>query len=409
VPDRASGPTPHLTDFRALYSKLEDALAEIQRTDNVAETLERILERLIDRFQDELGIRGGRIYRRDEDQYFLCCGFGSSRSSRIGLRVPEHYPPHLRTLAEGLVIMRKGDRGFDEEFERSIGVEERFAAIAVGKENRFVIAFSIDGEASEERLLYSLSAVRHVIHMKLDQEAFTGMLAEARAIQEGLLPAAPPDLPGYDIAGRSLPAESVGGDVFDYLPISDERMGIAIADASGHGLPAALMARDVVTALRTVVDDEIEVDRAVERVNRVVHRAALARKFISLVYGELNRDGTLVYCNAGHSPPLLRTRDGVLGLNPGGPVLGPIAGARYRSERVRLAPGDTLVLFTDGVVERENRGGDFFGVDRLRGLIDELGRRSAASILEAIFAALDAHGEQTTQRDDMTAVVVRRL
>jgi sigma-B regulation protein RsbU (phosphoserine phosphatase) len=196
--------------------------------------------------------------------------------------------------------------------------------------------------------------------------------------------------------------------VFDYLPVSHDVLGIAIADASGHGLPAALIARDVVTGLRTLVGEGVGVDQTVVRLNRVVHRAALARKFISLVFGKLWRDGTFVYCNAGHNAPLLRQAAGARELAPGGPVLGPIADASYQEGRVELAPGDTLVMFTDGVVELEDRDGVPFGNHRLYALIDETAGLRATEIVDSIFAALDRYGAGSPPRDDRTIVVVQR-
>jgi len=110
------------TDFRALYRQLEGALVEIERTANSSMMLEAILETLLKGFRRELGFEGGRISSREGDDYFLCCGFGSSRDVPVGLRVPRDCPPHRKTLAEGLLIMRAGEPGFDERFEHAIGV-----------------------------------------------------------------------------------------------------------------------------------------------------------------------------------------------------------------------------------------------------------------------------------------------
>ena len=397
-----------LTDFRSLHHKLERALSEIARADDVEQTLERILETLQSGFSAELGFTGGRIYRREDDGYSLCCGFGSSRGAKIGLRVPPDYPPHLKTLEEGLLIMRKGDPGLDQAFEHSIGVDSSFAAIVVGKEKKYIIAFSIDGEVQEERVLYSLTAVRHVINLKLDQVEFTGQLEESRAVQESMLPSASPGFPGFDIDGRSRPAKRVGGDLFDFLSISEDVLGLAIVDASGHGLPSALIARDVITGLRTLAGDERDVADTVRRLNQVIHRAALSRMFVSLFYVRLGRNGELVYCNAGHNAPLLHRGGACRELKPGGPVLGPIPHASYRIGTECLAQGERLVLFTDGVVERENGAGESFGTGRLCQLMESMGEAGAAAISKAIFAAVDLHAAGAPQHDDMTAVVVVR-
>ncbi len=396
------------TSFRALYRKLDEALAQIEKTEDVSGTLETILENLLERFEDELGFEGGRIYVRDGSDFYLCCGFGKSRGAPVGLRVPRDYPPHVTTLSRGLLLMRRGESGFDPELESSVGVGSMFAAIAVGEGNTHVIAFSIKGEVKEEQLLYSLTAVRHVINMKLQQQKLTGMLQEARIIQESILPTAPPAFEGYDIWAESRPAEAVGGDLYDYLRLSGDVLGIAIGDSSGHGLPAALLARDVITGLRMGMTDESDMVSIMERLNRVIHRGALASKFVSLFYGELSRSGRLVYCNAGHNPPLLLRGRSFHELHRGGMVLGPIPGARYQTAAVNLASRDVLVMCTDGVPERETRDGLPYGTDRLRQLIKKLGSASAQQIVRAILSAVAAHGEDVPAADDMTVLVVRK-
>ncbi len=402
-------PAPRGADFKALTRQLEAALVDIVRIDNVSTMLETSLENLLARFADELGFEGGRIYRREGEDFYLCCGFGKSRGAPLGLKVPRDYPPHVHTLADGLVIMSRDEPGFDPEFERVIGVGSTFAAIAVGREPTHVIAFSIKGAVKEEQLLYSLTAVRHVINLKLEQLRVSGIIEESRVVQESILPAAAPHFTGYDIDGRSRPAEIVCGDLYDYLPLSDRLLGIAIADSSGHGLPAALLARDVITGLRMGAAVTTGIAPVMEQLNRVIHRAALSSKFVSLFYGQLDRDGRLTYANAGHNPPLLLRAGTFTELDRGGTVLGPIPGARYETAAVDFAPGDTLVLYTDGIIERENTRGEPYGEDRFRELLARLAGASAAETVSAVLAAVDDHGRDAPALDDMTVLVVRRV
>lgn len=395
-------------DFKALYRKLEAALAKIERTENVSRMLETILRSLVDDFREALGFRGGRLYRRDGSDFVLAFGCGESKDAPVGLVVPPGYPPHERTLREGLIIGGAGDPGYDPVFEGAIGVTSRFAAIAVGQGSAYIIALSVDQEVPEDRILYSLSAVRHVIHLKLEQQWLAGLLEDARIIQESLLPANPPEFPGYDIAGRSRPAEVVGGDLYDYIRLSDSLLGVAIGDASGHGLPAALLARDVVTGLRVAMDEDLKLARVMERLNRVIHRAALSSRFISVFYGELDRDGTMTYCNAGHNPPLLLSGAEFSELRTGGLILGPNPAARYEAGHMHLRAGDLILLYSDGLTERPDPRGRHFGVRRLRSLLRDHADLSAREIIEALFAASDEHGGPTAP-DDRTAVVVKRL
>jgi len=396
------------TQFKSLYRKLERAVAHIERMDSTSKMLEAILEHLCTEFADDLGFEGGRIYSRLGDDYELCCGFGTSRNAPRGLSVPRDYPPHRRLLRDGIVFMARGDPGVDEAFEEAIGVGSVFAAIGVGEGYRHIIAFSLKRGVPEETVLSSLSLVRHVINLKLQQQRMAGILDAARILQEGILPREAPDFCGFEIAALTRPAETVSGDLFDYLPISDCCIGLAIADSSGHGLPAALLARDVITALRALAGEKLGVASIVERVNGVMRHAALSGTFVSLFYGQLSTDGTLEYCNAGHDPPFLLGERAARRLEPGGTVLGPIPTARYEAGVARLEPGDTLVLYTDGIVERQDRSGEFYGTDRLERLLAGLRGQSARDVATQALRDADDFAAGAPATDDMTLVVVRR-
>ncbi len=396
-------------EFRTLYRKLEAALAQIERIENVPEMLETILEGLLQRFAHELGFVGGRIYERIGEDYVLVAGFGRSKHAPRGMKVPPDYPPHRELLAHGLLIMSRGEQGFDVEFEERIGVSSTFAAIAVGPENTHIIAFSITGEPRHDDLLSTLTALRHVINVKLQQQDLLDIIVEARTIQESLLPRTLPDFDGFELAGRSLPADLVGGDLFDYFPLRADRLGVAILDSSGHGLPAALLARDALTGLRMGVWDDRPIPVMIERLNKVLARAALAAKFVSLFYAEVRCDGTLTYCNAGHNPPLLGRRDQFIELDRGGTLLGPLPQARFEAADVAMASGDILLLYTDGVVERQSPAGEEFGLRRLRALLHALDGAAAASIVGEVLSAVDSFGDGAPMRDDVTVVALRRL
>jgi phosphoserine phosphatase RsbU/P len=396
------------SEFRALYLKLERTLDNIERIEESTVLLETILQILVRDFRDDLGFEIGRLYRREGLDYYLCRAFGGRWPMPIGYRVPREQSPRVRTLTEGLLIMRKGDSGYDEQIASAIGVDTTFAAIAVGPGGMHVLAFSVDCDINEEQLLYSLSAVRHVINMKLRQRKLAGIIEEARVIQESLLPSASPRVAGYEIHGHSRPADVVGGDLYDYLPRPDRLLGVAITDASGHGLPAALLARDVITGLRMGANEKSRVSRTVERLNGVVHRAAHSSKFISLFYGEFGPGGALVYCNAGHNPPLHQHGTTLRPLERGGLILGPNPTARYTQGRACMQSGDAVVLYTDGLIEREDSRGKQYGLARMKRLLRNMPDASARERVDTIFADGDRYAGGAAPQDDMTVVVVRR-
>ena len=145
------------------------------------------------------------------------------------------------------------------------------------------------------------------------------------------------------------------------------------------------------------------------KLNRVISRSFLSTRFVSLVYGELERNGTFVYINAGHPPPLLIKKDGVVELTVGGTILGPMEDAVYKRGFAFLDPGDVLVLFTDGIVERADRKGELFGKARLMELMRGVRNEPSDVIVEELFASLLLFGNGDKWRDDVTVVVVKRL
>jgi sigma-B regulation protein RsbU (phosphoserine phosphatase) len=296
--------------------------------------------------------------------------------------------------------------GVDPEFERKLGVD-RFAAIAVG-DDQYILSFSVDPLAQIEDLMASLGIIRHAVDQKLRQERFVSVLNEARQIQMSILPRRSPRRGEFEIAGFTVPAEIVGGDFFDFIPVTERIHGIAIADASGHGLPAALQVRDVYTGLRMGVARDFKIVRTVERLNRIIHQSRMSTKFVSLFYGEIEEEGNFIYVNAGHPPPFHFHAKGVTALKQTGMVLGPSATASYSRGFLALAPGDTLLLYTDGMTEAVDPKGREFGVERLKKAFLALKEKPADDIVRALIEKVGEHSRGPAD-DDRTVVVVKRV
>ena len=395
--------------FRSLHRKLEQAVAGIEHGDDLVGMIETLLHQLCDDCREELGIEGGRVYTLVDGDYVLSRGFGSSSHIPPGIKVPRDYPPHCRVLSDGLAIAARGDPGVDAEFEDRVGVRTAFAAFGCGDHTEHVISFSLKPGYREAEVLFALSLIRHVMNLKFRQKRMAGIVDGARLIQEGILPLQPPVFPGYEIASIFRPADIVSGDLFDYLTPEPGWLGVAIADSSGHGLPAALLARDVVTSLRTLAGQGLPPDRVVERVNRVISHAVLAGTFVSLFYVELQADGSIRYCNAGHELPLVAHGGGVRRLAAGGTVLGPFPAARYQLGEAVMEPGAHLILYTDGVPERPNRAGELYGLDRLENHARGLREESAADAAASVATTVDNFASGCPAQDDMTIVVLHRL
>ena len=395
-------------NYKALYRKVERTLSKIERTEDLEKTLSLILKSLVDDYKDELGISGGRIYRLRGKSYVLTSQYGIKGRVDPGFRIPLSYTPIQLLRKSGYICMGPEDPGFDHALESKIGVRQ-FAAIAVGEDYPWVIAFTVRPEVDREHLRVSLSTLRHAVNLKLRQEVLEDIIHEAKKIQMSLLPRELPKYAGYELWARSTPAEEVGGDLYDFIQVSERILGVAIADSSGHGLPAALQARDVITGLRVVVEEDFKIIKGIEKLNRVISRGTLSNRFISLFYGEAEPNGNFLYLNAGHPPPLF-VRDGrIKYLTKGGMILGPNPDAKYERGFVNFRRGSVLVLYSDGITEALLPGTDqMFGVERLSNLVVPIAGKTAAEIGEAIFAEVERYTGGAPLEDDRTVAVITR-
>ncbi|MBC8424722.1 SpoIIE family protein phosphatase [bacterium] len=247
-------------------------------------------------------------------------------------------------------------------------------------------------------------------------------LETARAIQERLLPHEMPSLPGFEITGASIPSLQVGGDYFDFLDLGDGRLGVAIGDVSGKGIPAALLMSNLQASLHGQVLHPGRISAVVRRVNDLLVKSTDPHMFATFFYGLLDRGtGVFTYTNAGHNPPLLRRGDGeIVMLEAGGLPLGMLEDVDFVQDAVTIEPGDALLLFTDGITEAvgplpdgsvpedEDTVDAMFGDERLVDLLAASRGSNAFEIRETVLRAVSDHTAGVPQSDDITLVVVTR-
>ncbi|HEX9162547.1 MAG TPA: PP2C family protein-serine/threonine phosphatase, partial [Thermoanaerobaculia bacterium] len=385
---------------------VEKTLEQIEMTEATTTMIEQIAEAIASNFRDQLGVTGGRVYeQRGDDTYELVGRFGADHEGVLGITVPKQYKPIELVLENGAVVMGPSDPGFDPILEERIGVR-RFAAIAVGDED-YILSFNVAPELSREDILFSLNLVRYAINQKLRAQKYESLIVEAQRIQQSILPQRVPQYAGYDIWGKAVPAEIVSGDFYDFIPVNDNILGLAIADGSGHGLPAALVVRDIYMGLRMATDRDFKIVRTIEKLNHIIHRSRLTTKFVSLFYGELETGGILIYCNAGHNFPFVLHGTRVEYLRSTGPVLGPTPDATYTRGFVRLDPGDLLCLYSDGIVEAHDQRDREFGLNRLLRLVRANRERSAQEICQIALSTVAEWGREG--EDDRTIVIVKAI
>lgn len=393
-------------DYKKLLTQVERTLEQIDMSETTTSTsVAQIAEHIASNFRDQLGITGGRIYASRDDTFELVGRFGEEHSGALGIEVSKLYKPVELVLENGIVVMDPTDPGVDPELELRLGAR-RFCAVAVGDED-YILAFNISPDLSREDILFSLNLIRYAINQKIRAQKLVSLIDEAQRIQQSILPQRVPKYAGYDIWGRTVPAEIVSGDFYDFIPVSDNILGLAIADGSGHGLPAALVVRDIYMGLRMATDRDFKIIRTVEKLNHIIHRGRLTTKFVSLFYGELETGGILIYTNAGHNPPFVLKKGKAEFLRNGGPVLGPTPDATYTRGYVQLEAGDLLCMYTDGIIEAHDENDQEFGTERLLRVVKANRNRSAHEIGLEVLVRVAKWGRKG--EDDRTIVIVKAV
>lgn len=259
--------------------------------------------------------------------------------------------------------------------------------------------------------MISLENIR-LFEETLEKQRLEEELKIASEIQQGLLPKALPVIPRYQIAAKTIASKQVGGDYFDVVQLDDHRYLLVIADVSGKGTPAALLMSNLQATIRALAPLDITIADATARVNDLIYDNTSADKFITFFWAILDtKENTLKYVNAGHNPPFYLKADGsVHRLEKGGMILGVLRSmVIYEYETIMLAPGYTVVMFTDGISEAMNTQQEEYGEKRLEEFIQNTRSKPAREILDGIINSVQDFADPTDQSDDITALVFKAL
>jgi serine phosphatase RsbU (regulator of sigma subunit)/pSer/pThr/pTyr-binding forkhead associated (FHA) protein len=268
--------------------------------------------------------------------------------------------------------------------------------------------------------LIALTHLAHIAATKIetrrlvDQAVQAGILLEelqkAAAIQTHLLPAGAPEIEDYQLHGTSIPCLAVGGDYYDFFELPRRRFGIAVGDVAGKGLSAALLMCSLQSSVHALTELDLSPEETMARLNGLMCRRLPINRFITYFYGILDRDDhSLSYVNAGQCHPCLVSAGGeTRRLVVGGTPLGISADMEYSGGRLRFEPGDTLVCYSDGVVEGRNQLGVEFGEERILSIVIESRGESPESIIERIRKEAEDHGAHDQYEDDFTLLVLKR-
>lgn len=268
--------------------------------------------------------------------------------------------------------------------------------------NLLTVMANVAAVRIEHTRLAEMERARQIMARDLDQAA---------EIQQGYLPSVAPKVPGLDLAGHNAPCRTVGGDYYDFFPYEDGRVAMVLGDVSGKGMPASLLMMGLQARVQALAEQPSDLASVVARLNRLTCANCPANRFITLFFCALDsQTGELVWCNAGHNPPVLMRANGKHELlRGGGPVIGIIPEMEYSEYRNQLEPGDTLVIYSDGVTEAANARNDEFETDRLAETIRLSRHLTASQIVESIRMAVAAHVDGAPQSDDITIIAAKRV
>lgn len=392
-------------EAKHLYRRLDALFRSIEKARTARRLVEAFLDGVFRELAEPLRFRSASLYMERPSGFRLTRQLGEPNKEAFDTLPPDAAP--LSLVLQHRVYLHTDAAALAAA--KPYGSGSAFAACVVGRRpRRYVYAFALGEGFQAEEIDFTLNTLRASLSSRLMEERLQGGLREAAEIQASLLPDAAPSFPPFEMAQRSHPAEEVGGDFFDYRRVATEdSLGIAIGDASGHGLPAALLVRDVVIGLRMGLEKDLRITSVFQRLNRVIHESTLSSKFISVFYAEIEKDGTLSYVNAGHPAPLLVSRESVERLTVGGTVIGPLPEVRFKRGLATLSAGACLVMCTDGILERRNAADEFYGESRLIEAVRRNLGRPAQDILTAVFKECESFGGARPFDDDATLVVIR--
>jgi sigma-B regulation protein RsbU (phosphoserine phosphatase) len=260
-------------------------------------------------------------------------------------------------------------------------------------------------------LIVSLILVNLLMLLEVaDRLSLKGELEVAREIQLAMLPSGTLRIADVEICGITRPANTVGGDFYDVLPLADGRVILTLGDVAGKGSPAALLMALLLAVLRTLVDEALGASELVERLNVQIYRHTPASRFITLFYAVYSPStGAITYVNAGQNPPLIRRLNGRYErLGTTGVALGMFDKSVFTSVDTVLDPGETLILYSDGITEAEDPNGQPFEEAGLELVVERFTNRAAGEIGAQVLTAVEAHARQSRFVDDLTILVLKR-
>lgn len=393
------------------------ALSRLLRLEELLPLVTQLLRELID--FDAVG-----IYLYDPDsrtlEWFHGHGYDEGSEEQVRLKIGQGAVGWVAEHREALIIP---DVQADPRYLNARPATRSEMGVPLVAEGALVGVFNIESDepnAFDERDLRLLLAFGNqtaiaiqrarLLDLAIEKRRMEEEIRIARRIQRRLLPSTDPVFRGLDIAAFNHPSLEVSGDVYDFIEITADQLGILIGDVAGKGIPAGILMATFQASMRAEIRNNYAISVILGKVNRLMRESSEETAFVTAVYGVFDRARRrLTYSNAGHNPPLLLRGTGeVEWLVAGGTVLGAFPDAEYSETFVDLNPGDLLVFYTDGITEAAAPSGAMFGPEGLLATLRACApQESARGVCRSILEAVHRHCGHTQMQDDLTAIVLR--
>lgn len=266
------------------------------------------------------------------------------------------------------------------------------------------------GEDSSNKVVFGALLLLFVLILELkDKLLAKDELKAGRAVQIALMPEQNPSVPGWSLWLFTRPANDVGGDLVDYIPLKKDKYGVVISDVAGKGLGAALFTAKLQTILRTLAPDFVSLSKLVKKINEIFFRDHIPSRFASLLYLVIqSNSGIVQFINAGHFPPIKISQDKIEVLSKGMSALGIVKNEKFFEQKLDLLKDDILLGYSDGVIEAKNEQGKFFGEERLHELIQKNNDLSATEFGSKILTEVEHFVGDESFSDDISIIVLKR-
>lgn len=400
-------------------------LFEVNRQLMLPLSLDEVLHNILMALQKVVEFDAGGIYlikdQTGDVESITSIGYDKNRTADLDLKI-----------GQGLVgfVARSGE----PELIPNVSLDNRYICarpetkseivVPVQSDNKMVGVLNLENDrlhafTKEDKKILTAFAPQAAISIErarlhkfmLEQKKLEEQLSIARTIQKTFLPDKVPEIKEYDIWGVNIPSEEVGGDYYDFITIVENQLGIAIADVSGKGIPAALIMASYRASLIAEIRNNYAIRTICNKVNNLLCESTEPSNFVTGVYGVLDsKNSIFTFSNCGHNPGLLLRTDGrIEELFEGGMLLGVRRNATYEERPVYLAPQDILCLFTDGISEAENQDGEQFQTERIIKAITENRHLSSAEIGQKLIDQVTFFSKDSILIDDITLIIIKRL